>query len=293
MLPKLIRIMVTQQREATYVVSWQIAVGPIVPPGTNVKIYRSYHPVSGFEEIADVPVTDLLYVDADHRDYSKNLYTYYKLEVYLTSAPATTQVYGPTHAHDRPNRIGQAITRRMEMVLKVIQSAVPVLIYQLAYGDPEDRNDTEYDRVTGQVISGESPPEGFDGDALGYYDPILTLMDIQPAQHTTQIEDLPQHVRVTAGRMSNYPLLRTKDIIREVNTGILWMVTHVTPVTNNEGAILTQDPVSLRQIKHGDLEWKLPVPDSITPVLKRRRARYERILQDNEGGTPRFLEVYV
>lgn len=291
-LPILVDIQVAQQLELNIVIGWRPALGQVIPPGTQVKIFRSYHEVSGFEEIADVPVDQGIYIDDEHVDFSKNVNAFYRLEIYNTGDPATTRNYGPVHLHDGPDRIGRMIIRRMAQMLRII-GATPVLIYQKAYGSDEQRDPDGFDEIGGMVLDGGESPTGFEGDALGYYNPILTLMDIRPADEATQVEDTIQHIRVTTARMANFPIIHNGDVIQEVNTGRLWKVTNVVPVRKDQRALLTQDPVSLRQVKHGDIEWKLPVPDTIVPVMTRRRVRRERILQDNEGGTPRFLEVYI
>lgn len=291
-LPVIVDIQVAQHRESSIVIGWRSAVPSVIPPGTQVKVYRSYHQVDGFTEIDDVPMDQGLYIDEYHDDRSKNIHVFYRLRVYNTSDPTTYREYGPVHLQDGPDRIGRMIIRRMNQMLRLI-GATPVLIYQEAYGSPDERDEENWDDITGQVIDSVSTNSGFTGTVMGYYNPILTLMDIRPADKLATIEDTAQQPRHATARMGNFPVLRTNDVIREVNTGTLWKVTSITPVRKDQRALLTQDPVSLRQIKHGDFEWDLPVPDTLVPILRRRRVKRERILQDNKDGTPRFLDVWI
>lgn len=290
--PVIVDIQVAQHREANLVVGWRTPVGLVIPPGVKVRILRSYHQEDGFEEIADVPVDQGIYVDSDHLDFSKDVNAYYRLVVH-DFGDTETREYGPVHLHDGPDRIARMMIRRVALMLRNI-GATPVLIYQVAYGPASARTSDNHDPVGGQPVTGEGSLTGFEGsDGLGYYNPILTLMDFRPADELTTVEDTQQHPRVTTARMANFPILQNNDVVREVNTGRLWKVTAVVPVRKDQRALISQDPVTLRQIKHGDVEWDLPVPSSIQPVMTRRRVRRERILQDNKGSTPQFLEVYV
>lgn len=296
--PELVDIQVSQALFPNIVIGWKTAPGAALPSGTTVTIYRSYAPNDGYVSIATaIPITDQIYVDSLNNVQEKWLNAYYRLRVTtVISAVTETRDYnGPYHLRDQPDRIGAIIIRNMNMMLQTI-GATPVLIYQQGYGTNSTRCPDCWDAVSQQVIysncqtcSGTS----FVGQAQGYYNPVLTLIDIRPPEKPTVVEDTGQDPSMATARMGPYPLLRPRDVIREINTGVLWKVVTIVQQRKDARAVLTQDPIQLRQIKVGDIEFDLPVPTTLTPVLKRRRPKLERVLAELRNGTPTFIEVWV
>ena len=298
--PDLVDVQVAQAAFGAAVVVWRTAPGAVVPAGTTVEIQRSYAPQSGFVVVqSNVALATGLYVDSGHNVQDANLIAYYRLLVTVPHddpTPDETRLFaGPYHLRDAPDRIGRTIARNMQIMLAAI-GATPVLIYQRGYGADSTRCPDCWDAATQQVIVSNCQTcsgSGFVGQALGYYDPVLTLMDIRPPEKIRMVEDTAQAPVAAVARMANYPLLRPTDVIRELNTGSLWRVVAVTPVRKDGRAVLTQDPVQLRQLKPGDVEYDLPVPSVLTPVLRRRRARKERIVSSTRAGGPVVTEVFV
>lgn len=289
--PVLSVVDVIQQSDSGYVIAWRAALPKIVLPGTTVTISRSYAENSGFVDVATVPITDGIYLDTDHRDTSKDLEVYYKLTV---TAPSGTRVFGPYEVEGRPDVVARFAIRQVKLMLRHI-GATPVLIYQEARGDETERCPECWDPITQMaVVSNCSTCGGstFVGEIRGYYNPVLTLMDFRPSENVKVVEDTAQTPRTTTARMSNYPRLRIGDVVREVNTGRMWRVTAYTPVQKDQRALISQDPISLKEVKHGEIEYDLPVPATLVPVLKRRHARKERILRMVDGA-PTLVDVWV
>ncbi len=290
-IPVIVAAAVLQQSELSYVVTWRTPLAAIVPPGTVVKIFRSYSESSGFVEIGEVPLQTGIFLDTDHRDSSKNVEVFYKLRVVC---PDGSKDFGPYEVEGSPDSVSRYMIRAVKQFLRRI-GATPVLIYQEALGDETQRCPECWDPVSQQPIASNCSTCGgstFVGETKGYYLPILTLMDIRPSQNITIVEDTAQTPRTTTARMSNFPRLRGRDVIREVNTGRLWKVVAVTPVQRDQRSLISQDPITIREIKTGEIEYDLPIPAVIVPVLTRRRVKRERILRLVDGA-PTLVEVWV
>lgn len=291
MLPRLIDIQISQQRFDSLVLYWRPIGTTLDVAGTTVAILRSYVQADGYVEIASVAANSMVYVDEEANAQSNWLSVYYKIVVTNSDGSNT---YGPLNVTDETHPVDRNIIRRVALFLRN-NGAVPCLIYQPSYGSETDRCPKCWDAELQHLIYSNCDVcagTSYVGTLLGYYNPILTLVDIQPPGASKQVEDVAHAELITQCRMSNFPALRPGDIIRELNTGVMWLVAGVTRQVRAK-VLLSQDPVRLRQIKPADIEHTLPVPASITPVLRRHRAVRERILRDIPGADPVFVEVVV
>lgn len=291
-LPVLYDVQIAAQQQGRVIIGWRPIFGAVIPAGTQLEIRRSYNERDGFVLLDTVPIGDGLYVDDTFDIQDQWTIPFYKLTVISTDDGS--KEYGPYHFRDEPDKIGRAIIRRANLLMRNI--GVPVLIYQEAFGSGTDRCPDCWDPISQQAIySNCETCHGSTyatGSAEGFYQPILTLVDIRPPVRVEVVRDQSSQPSTASLRMSNFPLLRPRDIIREVNSGVLWRVASVV-ANEKDRVVLTQDPVELVQIKPGDVEKDLPVPTNIVPVMQRRLVRKEAVLVDNEGGTPQFLEVRV
>lgn len=290
-LPRIITADVIRQTDVSYVIFWKVALPSIVPPTVRLRIHRSYAAASGYEVIATVNLTDGVYIDSEHQDFSKDLTAFYRLEVFDSVESAT---YGPYEIEASPDVHARFMIRQMRLMLRNI-GATPVLIYQAARGDETKRCPECWDVVSQMIIASNCTTcagSGFVGEAQGFYLPVLTLMDIRPADNAKSVEDTAQSPRISTGRMSNFPRLRISDVVREVNTGRLWIVVNVTPIQKDQRALISQDPVTLKEVKHRDVEYDLPIPAVITPILTRRRTHKEKILR-LVNDTATLVDVWV
>lgn len=290
MLPVLFDIQVAQQQTDRTVIGWLHAPGPgTQDPALKVEVMRSYAPDGSFKTIGSVHPSARVFVDTEANVRNRWLSAYYRLKV---SDSTDSEEYGTFYVLDGQDRIARMISRRMDLMLKNIDAS-PVLIYQQVFN--EERCSDCWDPVTQQVMYGNCATcggTGFKGPVMGYYNPVLTLMDIRPAEVAQNIEDVASSINQATGRLGAFPVLRPGDLVTQVNRAIIWRVASVTP-QRKDHALITQDPVSLVGVKPGDIEFRLDIPDTLTPVLTRRRVEKEKILQDNPGGSPKFLEVLV
>lgn len=95
------------------------------------------------------------------------------------------------------------------------------------------------------------------GWARGYLDPIETWMQFDPtAKHTENMQLVETQQQNAAGRLTDFPPVRPKDIIVEAEN-VRWRVERVSE-TQRLRAVLHQELV-LHAIPKGDIEFKLPI----------------------------------
>jgi hypothetical protein len=124
----------------------------------------------------------------------------------------------------------------------------------------------------------------------GYYEPILTLGNIIPEQKGEQPDITSRQRSQTIIKMSNFPALRPKDILYEVNAGIRWRVVTISPSEMNRDLLVQE--VSIVKLNTGDVEHTLPVPDGMEYVIKPHwsemvRRREGVIAHDRDDEDPR------
>lgn len=288
----LIDVQVAQQRFDSIVLAWKPVGSAQAVAATFVDIQRSYSQTDGFESIGRVPSAATVYVDELANKQQKWLNVYYRL---VADDGTTTKIYGPLSTYDgEGNFVDRMISRRVNLYFKN-NGAVPCLIYQQAYGPEISRCPKCWDKELQQVIYFNCDlclGTSYIGPLKGYYHPVLTLVDIVPSASTNVLEDTVQANNTTRARMGGFPVLRPNDLIREINTGVIWNVSAVDRQIKSRD-VLSQDPISLRNIRPADIEYDLPIPASLVPITRRHRARKERILLDNPGSSPYFLEVVI
>lgn len=291
MLPRLLDIQASQQRFDAIVIGWT-PVGPAPDlAASTLKIERAYTQTDGFTEIARVPLSSVVYIDVNHNKQQKWVSVYYRLTVIKG---AESKVYDTLVVGDVREFIDRKMVQAINTYLRN-NGAVPCLIYQQAYGPEATRCAKCWDPVTQHAIySNCSACAGttYIGTVKGYYTPVLTLVDLKPTPANNSIEDTLQSPNTTECRMGCFPILRPGDLIRETNTGNMWYVVSTNRQIRSK-TLVSQDPVILRQIKPSDVQYTLPVPTTLTPVLKRHRAVREKILVNNSKTEAQFIEVVV
>lgn len=292
MLATLIDVQVAQQRFDSVVIGWRSVGSSQTIASSTITIQRSYSQTDGFETIASVPAAATIYVDESSNKQQKWLSVYYKL---IVTSGSDSKHYGPLSLLDRfDNPIDRTIYKNINLYFRN-NGAVPCLVYQQAYGSEVTRCPKCWDKELQQVIYFNCDTclgTSYIGPLKGYYHPVLTLIDIQPSPASNTLEDTVQANNTTRARMSGFPQLRPNDLIRELNTGVIWTVTSISRQVRAK-FVLSQDPIELRNIRPADIEYDLPIPSSLVPVMRRHRPTKERILIDNTDSSPIFIEVVV
>lgn len=269
-------IIVAQQTTDSQVIGWTLlGVGPAAV-GAVIRIFRSYAPNDGFDLIAVVYANTGFY-----RDDTVNLYDlwrvpYYKLEI--LDSLGHTRTYGPHRVSESLDGIAISLIRNTNIAIRLGGS--PILIYMRKSGDA-DRCLMCWDAKLRKVTQSSCEycyNTGFDG---GYFDPIMTLAVIPPEAKRNAPGDMMRQMATTAALMSNYPVVRPRDLIYEIDTGKRFRITGVE--TAEKQRMLINQNVSLEALVPGDVEHRLPVPPiaSLTPVLSRSTAPHRTFVVDN------------
>ena len=292
MLATLIDVQVAQQRFDSIVLAWKPVGSSQAIAATSVDVQRSYAQNDGFASIGGVPAAATIYVGEASNKQQKWLNVYYRL---VADDGTTTKTYGPLSLSDGEDTfVDRTINRRINLYFKN-NGSVPCLIYQQAYGPEVTRCPKCWDKELQQVIYFNCDlclGTSYIGPLKGYYHPVLTLVDISPSPSTNVLEDTVQANNTTKARMGGFPILRPNDLIREINTGVIWTVSAVDRQIKSR-SVLSQDPVALRNIRPADIEYDLPIPTTLVPIMRRHRPKKERILLDNPDSSPTFIEVVI
>lgn len=295
MLPALYGIEVSQQLFHSVVLSWR-HTGDLVngaqPLTAEVDVYRSYVEHAGFELIGTAVMANKFFVDDEVHPASRWTYPYYKL---VAKNGSSEKTYGPVHLKDAPDPISTQIIHNVHLMLSN-SGAVPVLIYQHAYGDASKRCPKCWDEVSQAVISSHCDTcqgTGFvtDTTSTGYYSPILTLANIRPAKLAERTSDVAALPQSTTATVANFPRLRAKDLIRELNSTNMWSVASIQPFRKEQ--LLIYQEIEMHMLDMAQIELELPIPDTIVPVLSRKKARKERVIIHNVGEEPKALNIWV
>jgi hypothetical protein len=284
MTPVLYDLQVASQLSGTSVVGWRTISPSVILAGTIVNIYRSYSPDNDYILIATVPVTQGIFLDK-HGSLDKWAVPYYRLEI---KTPDKTITYPTVFARDELNTVTRTMIKRIKLYIKNV--GVPVLVY------PEIHDGTRctscWDPILEQIQHKDCKTCAGTGYVGGFFSPYLTVADIRPPVKQQVVEDTEQNPSVTSLRMTNFPLLKPRDIIKEVNNDVLWRVVQIT-TQEKDRVVISQDPVELIQLKKDDIEYTLDIPENIQPIMTRRLVRKERLLIHNDGQDPSFIEVRV
>lgn len=100
----------------------------------------------------------------------------------------------------------------------------------------------------------------------GFYPPISTYANVSAAPKVTQITDWGE---VQPGQTdmlyTNYPLLKTGDLIREVVENRLWRVVYVKEIEKRVTPML--QIVRLQEVNLGDVEYSYPLDENLVRQL--------------------------
>jgi len=296
-LPLLYNIDVAQQMFHSAIVTWQYG-GDMVNGKTGltaqVEVYRSYVEHDAYELVGTATMADKFFVDKEVHPASRWTFPYYKLKA---KDGTDEKEYGPFHVKDELDSYSAQIVHNIHVMLRN-NGAIPVLIYQYAYGDITKRCPKCWDDVSQMIVTSHCDRcqgTGFVTSTTnsGYHTPILTLADIKPARQSNSpgSGDVANFGQTTTAILANFPSLRANDLIREVNTTYVWNVTSIDPY-RKDYHLLYQE-VGLRLLNMDQIELELNIPETIKPVLSRKRARKEKIVTNNIGEGVKVLEIWV
>jgi hypothetical protein len=274
-----------QQAADTQVIGWKLArVGNSSSVGSSLTVLRSYAPNDGYTDVTPSPApvpSDNFVVMADPGFHDHWRTPYYKLTV--TDSDSNSKTYGPVKVDGEVDGISMHLIKGVRTLLRL--GGNPVLIYQRIF-DQTNRC-TCWDPVLKKVTISDCTLCFNTGFTSGYYDPLLTLALITPELKVSEPGDTLRQTTGTESLTLNYPVLRPRDIIYEVNTGRRFRIGNIRPIEKNR--VLVHQEFSILRLNPSDIENELDVPDvtTLVPLIKRVRGTNRQVLQYNQGqGSP-------
>jgi hypothetical protein len=141
-------------------------------------------------------------------------------------------------------------------------SGVPVLVFNRMYDGNGVKCPNCWNPVIKKVMRSDCETCFGTGTPNGFYEPIYTWADLSPESNSTQIvewgEKQPSQMDVI---FSDYPRLRTKDIIVELGSGKHWAVVNSMNAEKRRSAMLQL--IRLDLINPSDVEYKLNIPPDL------------------------------
>jgi hypothetical protein len=278
-------IKVYQVSPAARIVHWLLTPTNEDLTDLTVDVYRSYSPTQDFEKIASVAYPTTYYRDAEVNVTSFWREAYYRVTAVFQGEAYESPVHGLNSAFAA---IAKEMIRRTDVLLRF--AGVPAMVYLRRLGE---RCPDCWDSVMQKVTTSKCLTCFATSYRGGYYDPILTLINIVPERKTDQPDVSLRQPTQTSFKMSNCPILRPADVIYEVNQGSRWRVDDITP-SEIERVTTVQDFIATRLVAT-DIAHKLPIPDdlvpSIIPVRSHRiRKRYKYL--GKESGPPERIPLW-
>jgi len=116
------------------------------------------------------------------------------------------------------------------------------------------------------------------GVIVGYYRPVLTMIDFYPdnkiTQHVSWGETQPNDINIL---MSNYPVLQNRGIIIKAASRRAYRVENVRPIEEPGSDTIIHQVAQITEISRSDIENKLTIPlDLQTDALTRLNDRKEK-----------------
>lgn len=268
---KLDCLIVAQQTSLAQIVGWQfIPFGVSAPEKATVTVYRSEVENTGFEPLAKLPAARGWYYDAAADLIDRWSVPYYKL---VLNVDGVETEYGPVRVDSEAGVQAKTLIRNMNTVLRL--SGIPVLVYQFL-GSGERCPDC-WDPILRKVTQSNCDSCFGRGVAGGYHSPILTLAQMGVETRQNIVTDRLEQDATVEMLFSNYPVLRPKDLVYEIDRGTRYRVQQIFPAEHHR--TLVNQTASGFAIQTTDIEHQLPIPDisQMEPVLSRKRTPHRKV----------------
>lgn len=261
---RLTNIVIAQQTAHTQIIGWRLLGIPSESIGATVRIYRSTVDHDGFVLVAAVPADTGYYLDTAVNTSDRWIVQYYRLEVVDNSGDAFT--HGPVRINYEIDAVSMALLKATNTAVKL--GGDPILVYQRK-SDPSPRCSVCWDSVLRKTTDSRCLSCFNTGYAGGYFNPILTLSVVAPVTKANAPSDTNRQSATTIGLLSNYPILRPKDLICALETGKRYRVVSIQPT--EKGRMLVNQNAVLEELNPEDIEHNIPIIDlsTLAPLLVR------------------------
>jgi hypothetical protein len=263
-------------KDSRVVLQWQLQL-PVGESAANyaVSVWRTEGSDNNLQ-----PISSLLDAAKHHQfvdistkflDAQKN-YAYvlklHRVKNITPSTPAGVVATSDTISWDTPRDVvHEFIVGEHNFKFRHV-SGVPVLVFNRMYEDNGVKCTACWNPVMKKVMRSDCTVCYGTGSLHGFYEPEYTWADLSPESNSTQIvewgEKQPSQMDVL---FSDYPRLRSKDIIVELVSGKRWAVVNSMNSEKRRSPVLQL--LRLDLVNPSDIEYKLEIPAE----LKLRAAR--------------------
>jgi len=221
------------------------------------RVLRSEGPAGPFQPITFRFENIFTFRDVEANQLSKHRTWYYKIRVIKKTDTTITQDF-PTDVTGvgqiaEPDLEALEIARRMKLLLKEFTGR-KVWIFPVR---TSGQKCSCFDENTGRRLRSQCLT-CFDTNYVGgFYAPIQTYMQIDPVGKGVRMTEIAEiQGGDTSGRLSNWPLLKPRDVVIEAENK-RWRVTNVR-TTEKLRSVVHQEIV-MHEIPRTDIEYRLPV----------------------------------
>lgn len=276
-------IQVNKTQENAFFIEWEtfddIRVSGFTTSDYNFKIYRSYDPASGFEQLdttIDGNTGPLSYTDWEVQ-YQLNKDRYYKVVAINKSDSSNIVESSICHSESEWDGVLESIKYVEEVLYDMYIGNVVYVLKRKSDGArcPDCWSELRYSITKSHCDTCNST--GFvDG---GYYDPIKIQMQIDANPKISEIQVVGETTEKTMkGRLSNFPLIRPRDLLIFEDTGIRYSaikiditklpnISHSRRLKSGRNHIVSQI-LTLQEINPDDSEYNVPFDPSKWGLVK-------------------------
>jgi hypothetical protein len=233
--------------------SWEIEPSPEDIFSFKFEVYRSESEEGDYNLISHRLLQDEYeYQDNQVHLLAKNKDLFYKIKV-INTLDNTYEYFGPVQYAPEQDLIAIEISKRNQLVIDQFTGR-QVLIYRIrTFGT----RCSCYDKMLGKIIKSNCEQCFGTSWVKGYFKPIVTKMNITvPSRELIETLSGDQDPISAEGFLSNYPLLKPRDVIIE-NENKRYRVHRI--VLNQKLRAITSQRVLLTQLTSSDIEYKLSV----------------------------------
>lgn len=199
------------------------------------------------------------YVDetAMLKDFEKMYYYRIRAVEFIDGSPAQTFMSETFTWEGKPDLVGLYVIDEHLFAHRYVYG-VPVMVFQ-------KRHDGMYcpecwDEVLKRVTKSNCAACMGTGKWHGYYPPIEAWAGLEPDPKTVDIADWgKRQPGQTDMQFTNYPLLRTDDLVVELKPNIIWKIVTVRMAEKNRTVML--QVTRLSAVNRTDAEYKIEIPE--------------------------------
>jgi hypothetical protein len=263
---RLLDIRVYQQTSDEQIVGWSPAGGDL--DQVAVQVYARYAETADDEKLVLTTTASARFA----RVNNVRLRDQFRVVIYrlfVTDGNGATREYNNIRL-DGDREIGPVKNLRLSVRAELRRGGDPVLVYQRVSANGV--RCSCYDKVLKKLTRANCELCFNTGWLVGYYPPVLTLAQISPEIHNAVPGDHERQELTSNMLLAEYPQVRPRDMIYELDTGRRYRVGSVLPTMFNRQLIHQTFPAI--RLNPGDVEHNVPVPDpdTLEPVMTRVHA---------------------